>query len=275
MIPARKARGSAGGSRGTPGGCGRPSTPCASRAQAPARRPRGGNGDRLRTTRVVGPARRPRAHRRVRRATPYAMMDAASLRRLSFSGRIGGFWRRPHQRLRDLGRSDPLRCSPPRRPRPRGWVFPQGRERPVTERPLASAAAARRWRVRGEGGHRAPRDPATSSAGPSGPAAVDVGEAIAPSATWKRSARAPGARAVTEVPSTRVDGRSRRGATSRATGGDPRPESALALRRSALAWMMTCPRAAETRRHAVGLIPSRPRGRRREEGGFAIRATSR
>lgn len=72
---------------------------------------------------------------RLARLNGYAMMDASNLRRLPFLGRAGGF---------GIQRGDPRSVNKAlayarsrlRAPGDVVWIFPQGRERPVTERPL-------------------------------------------------------------------------------------------------------------------------------------------
>lgn len=65
----------------------------------------------------------------------YAMMEASNLRRLPFLGRLGGFGvdrRSPHSARSALRYAAKLLNAAGRVV----WIFPQGRERPITERPL-------------------------------------------------------------------------------------------------------------------------------------------
>lgn len=90
------------------------------------------------------------ANRMLEGCDGYALMDARNLRRLPFLGRLGGFGFESG----DAGDGAlALRYAARllRRPRVLVWIFPQGRERPVDERPLAfqrgAAALARLARV--------------------------------------------------------------------------------------------------------------------------------
>ncbi|WP_373045848.1 lysophospholipid acyltransferase family protein [Vulgatibacter sp.] len=71
----------------------------------------------------------------------YALMDAKNLRRLPFFARIGGFGAdldRPGDAAAALRYGAKLLREPGRLV----WVFPQGRERPISERPLGFASGA-------------------------------------------------------------------------------------------------------------------------------------
>jgi 1-acyl-sn-glycerol-3-phosphate acyltransferase len=79
-------------------------------------------------------------------ADGYALMDQENLRRLPFFGKVGAFGVNladPRDGARALRYARGLLDRPGRLV----WIFPQGRERPITERPLAfrpgSAAVAR------------------------------------------------------------------------------------------------------------------------------------
>lgn len=72
---------------------------------------------------------------RVVRADAYAMMDAANLRRLPFFGMVGAFGVDPHD-PRDGARAIRYAAKLLDTPGRLVWVFPQGREIPITVHPL-------------------------------------------------------------------------------------------------------------------------------------------
>lgn len=76
-----------------------------------------------------------------RTAHGYALMESENLARLPFLGRVGGFGVRRGDAVdavRALRYASRLLAVP----RTMVWVFPQGRERPITERPLGFAGGA-------------------------------------------------------------------------------------------------------------------------------------
>ena len=192
---------------------------------------------------------------RVAPCDSYAMMDAANLRRLPFLGRIGGFGvdlTSASDGAAVIRYAARLLDGPGRAV----WVFPQGRERPVTERPLGfrrgSAEVARVAKaatvplaIRYEfGGAERPE------------LLVDVGEAIAPERDVE-ALRARQERAVTEA-LDRVDASLRAGDLARYEAVIRAPESALGrFAERALAWM-TRPRAELTPARGGAPSPSRP-----------------
>jgi 1-acyl-sn-glycerol-3-phosphate acyltransferase len=81
------------------------------------------------------------ANRLLRDCDGYALMDARNLRRLPFLGRLGGFGVELGDAL-DGVRALRYAARLLVRPGVLVWVFPQGRERPVDERPLGFAGGA-------------------------------------------------------------------------------------------------------------------------------------
>jgi 1-acyl-sn-glycerol-3-phosphate acyltransferase len=75
------------------------------------------------------------------RADAFAMMDAKNLRALPFFGRVGAFGVDLAD-ARDGARAIRYAASLLDRPRRVVWVFAQGRERPITERPLVFRAGS-------------------------------------------------------------------------------------------------------------------------------------
>ncbi len=78
---------------------------------------------------------------RVLRTDGYALMDATNLARLPFFARVGGFGV-DLTSAPDGARAIRYGASLLDKPGRVVWIFPQGRERPVTERPLAFVGGA-------------------------------------------------------------------------------------------------------------------------------------
>ena len=184
----------------------------------------------------------------------YAMMDAANLARLPFLGRIGGFGvdlTSASDGAAVIRYAARLLDGPGRAV----WVFPQGRERPVTERPLGfrrgSAEVARVGKAK-----TVPLAIRYEFMGTERPhLLVDVGEAIAPERDVD-ALRSRQEQAVTDA-LDRVDAALRSGDLARYETVIRAPESALGrLAERALAWL-TRPRAGLT--PGRGEAPSPPR----------------
>jgi len=192
---------------------------------------------------------------RVLRCDSYALMDAVNLERLPFLGLLGGFGvdlRRPSDGAAVIRYAVRLLDAPGRAV----WIFPQGRERPITERPLnfrpGSAEVARVAKV-----PTVPLAIRYEFMGTERPhVLVDLGEAIAPG----RDVEALRARQEAAVVAAldRIDGALRHDALDAYETVLHAPEGRFGrLAERALAWL-TRPRGMSSSEVEVRQVPSKP-----------------